>query len=61
MTATGFWTDGPDEHRRAVKRHIRDLRKRLDNCNPEDREQIAREIENAKKELYESDDDHILW
>ena len=61
MTATGFWTGGPDEHRRAVEQHIRNLRKRLGVCKPEDREPIAGDIENAKKELDKFGDDHIQW
>ncbi len=61
MTATGFWTGGPNEHRRAVEQHIRGLRKRLQDCKPEDREQIAKEIEDVEKELHRSDDDQILW
>jgi len=51
MTENGFWTGGPDEHRRAFEQHIAVLRKHLENCEPDDREQIARQIDDAMDEL----------
>ena len=61
MTENGFWTGGPDEHRRALEQHVVDLKKRLENSDPDEREQTAREIAAAEKELQKSRDDQILW
>ena len=61
MTTSGFWADGPDEHRRAMEKDIAVLRKRLENCQPEDREQIAEKIDQAVKDLKKASDGQILW
>ena len=61
MKMVGFWTDGPDEHRRAVEKHITELRRRLESCEPENREKTARQLEQALEELKKSDDNQISW
>lgn len=61
MKTVGFWTGGPDEHRRAVGKHITELRTRLESCEPESREQPARQLEQALEELKKSDDNQIFW
>jgi hypothetical protein len=60
MTA-GFWTEGPDEYRRAAEQHITELRMRLESSEPEDRERIARELEQAVEDLKKPDNGQILW
>jgi hypothetical protein len=61
MTTSGFWTGGQGERRRASQQHLLALRKRLDECKPEEREQINRDIEDTEKALHDGDDDRILW
>lgn len=38
MATSGFWADGPEEHRRAMEEHIAALRKRLKSCEPDERQ-----------------------
>ena len=61
MTTSGFWTGGPDENRRAMEKHIAVLQTRLDICEPDERQQIARELGQAVEDLKKSSDDQILW
>lgn len=61
MASAGFQNGGGGEHRRAYQAHIAALRRRLEDCKPEDRAQIESEIEDAMKELSKSEDGQILW
>jgi len=61
MTTAGFWTEGSDEHRRAVEKQIATLRQRLQHCKPAARAQITEEIDQAVEELKRCDDCQILW
>jgi len=56
MKPAGFWADGPSEHRRAVERNVPELRRRLKNCEPDYRDQIAKELDQAVEDLKKSDD-----
>lgn len=61
MSDSGFWTGGPAEHRRAYEQHIADLEKRLEDCRPEDRAQIERDLENARKQRLDAESGRNLW
>ncbi|MCB9925543.1 MAG: hypothetical protein H6822_25560 [Planctomycetaceae bacterium] len=61
MSTNGFWADGPDEHRWACEKYMAELRSRLENCEPDEREQIAKELEQASDELKKCSDGRILW
>ena len=61
MSNLGFFAGGPGEHQHAYEQHIAELRKRLEDCSPEERPQVESEISDAEKELKKATDGRILW
>ncbi|MEO8497359.1 MAG: hypothetical protein ABI614_20000 [Planctomycetota bacterium] len=61
MATSSFWADGLNEHRRAVEQQILALRKRLEDCEPDDRQQFFEGIDRAVEDLKKCGDSQILW